>query len=198
MDPPLDSLLVGGPGDGGYYLPEKQIAHCSKVCSPGVGEVINFEIDLMKKGLIAYCADGNISSLPSIPEELKSGLYFTNKNIGLLDDDNTIFFHKWINESIKENEKYILQMDVEGFEHVVLPKFIESNLQLPQILVLEIHGAHFLFRQDYIGALHRHVLDVIFEKYEVYYHQINSLAGFVRTKHINLPKAIEITFILRS
>ncbi len=193
---PKDGVWIGGNGDGSYMLPNDLLNQCNKALSPGVGEVIDFEIDLLNRGFEVYAADGNIKILPFIPGEFLDHFHFLNKNLSLENDENSTNFNSWVSSCISKEENYVLQIDIEGFEHVVIPQFVAEFHNLPKILVLELHNFHFLFRNDYLGHFHRNTLNIVFEKYQLYFHKVNELAGFIHSNAGKIPKAIELTFIL--
>lgn len=193
---PEDGVWIGGNGDGSYILPNESLTRCKKALSPGVGVVVDFEIELLKRGFEVYAADGNIETLPSIPEGFLNHFHFHNKNVSLENDENSTSFNSWVSSCVSKGENYILQIDIEGFEHLVIPQFVAEFHNLPKVLVLELHNFHFLFRNDYLGHIHRNTLNVILEKYQLYFHKVNALAGFIHSNSRKIPKAIELTFIL--
>ena len=133
-------IRLGNPHDGGYLIPDilDQIDYC---ISPGVGKdkkMQSFEDDLLKKNIISYLADGTVDY---------NGVHnFTKKNIKDFNDDKNITLETFVNNSVKNSNKLILQMDIEGDEISVIYNSSIDLLKRFKCMVIEFHQLDFLLK----------------------------------------------------
>jgi hypothetical protein len=201
VDDKFEHLLVriGGTGDGSYLLTEDLIDSIDVCMSPGIGENINFDLELAERGIRMYLADGNISKLPNgVPDRLKNNFFITFKNIGLETSDNKISFDDWIFKSVKLEETLGIQMDIEGQEHLIIPELHTSYSKSIRFILLEFHGFHRLIRDDYLGEMHRKTWAYLEDNYNLVYSKANLLGGSTRYKGLRIPHAVETLWINKS
>jgi len=70
MDSQYQLVRVGGPGDGGYLIPD-DLGGVSHLFSPGVGNSIDFEKDLfLRYGIKSHLIDASVS--PIVDESVET------------------------------------------------------------------------------------------------------------------------------
>ena len=201
VDHKFEHLLVriGGTGDGSYLLTENLVDSIDVCMSPGIGENINFDLELADRGIRMYLADGNISKLPNgVPDRLKNNFFITFNNVGLETSDNEISFDEWIFESVNPGETLGIQMDIEGQEHLIIPELHTSYSKSINFILLEFHGFHRLIRNDYLGEMHRKTWTYLEDNYNLVYSRANLLGGSTRYKGLKIPHAVETLWINKS
>ena len=201
VDHKFEHLLVrfGGTGDGSYLLTENLVDSIDVCMSPGIGENINFDLELADRGIRMYLADGNISKLPNgVPDRLKDNFFITFNNVGLETSDNEISFNEWVFESVTPGETLGIQMDIEGQEHLIIPELHTSYSKSISFILLEFHGFHRLIRNDYLGEMHRKTWTYLEDNYDLVYCRANLLGGSTRYKGLRIPHAVETLWINKS
>ena len=189
-----ESLIrVGGHQDGSYLLPREFLNSISALFSPGIGESIEFDLEIATSGVRVYLADGSVQSLPVvIPNNLLRLVNVVYKHVGLLVNKDTINFNTWILENSSINEKIGIQIDIEGFEHLIVPNMSREIIDRTYFLIIEFHGFHRLFREDYIGAAHKHTLDFLNSNFHLIYSRSNKIGGSIIIDGREIPQAIEM------
>lgn len=103
-------VRIGPEGDGGYLVPDS-LSGISACFSPGVSTEAGFELQCAERGMDVFLADGSVNAPPVNHRRFR----FTQKHIGLVDDQHTITLDSWISEAgIDEDDDLLLQMDIEG------------------------------------------------------------------------------------
>jgi len=201
VDPNFKNSLVriGGPGDGGYFLTTELIKNIQVCMSPGIGESLNFDLELASKGIKIHLADGNIRRLPQqIPKHLENYINVIRKNVGFENTENVMDFNDWILDCTESGDSIGIQMDIEGFEHGIIPELSEENLRSIQFIILEFHGFHRLMRGDYIGDVHRKTWSYLENNFDLVYSKANLRGGSTCIGNRKVPNAVETLWRKRS
>ena len=137
----VDNIRIGGNEDGGYVVPDdfEGIKYCF---SPGVGNLTNFEDDLIKKKINCYLADFSVNT--TFSDEL---INFEKKFVGPISNENYINLKDWISSKIdyEKNNDLILQLDVEGDEYDIINSLDIGTLKKFRIILIEFHQLHYIF-----------------------------------------------------
>ena len=107
--------------------------------SPGVGNNIGFEKNILDRGISTYFLDHTINNFNFKIEKYES---FTQKKLNIYDDEKNITLESWMNNCLlNENKKndLIIQMDIEGSEWNVLNQTSNNILKNFRIMVVEFH-----------------------------------------------------------
>ena len=186
-----NNIRVGGDNDGGYVVPNdfEGVDYCF---SPGVGNLINFENDLIKKGIKCFLADQNINKTYD-----SRFIDFEKKFIGPTTDDNYITLKDWISSKIdyKKNNELILQLDVEGDEYNILNSLDIYTLKKFRIILIEFHQLHYIFDSFTFKNIKK-----VFDKLNKYFycthiHPNNNPEFIVKERDIIIPPVMEFSYL---
>ena len=182
-------IRVGGNTDGSYLIPDllSEINFCF---SPGVGKISEFELELKSKGIKSFLADYSVDG-PGADNLFN----FQKKYIKSYESDNSITFDKWIESSVKEEEKnFLVQMDIEGSEYEVINSASEKNLKRIKILIIELHHLEFLSNEIFFENF-QSTLKKIANYFEICHIHPNNCCGISKVKNVIFPNVLEITFL---
>ncbi len=182
-------IRIGSNGDGGYLVPNilDEINYCY---SAGIGKDISFEKDLVKFDIKSYGADGTIKDLPEHIENYK----FLNKNIGIINNENTIRFEDWINLDNKNETSLIGQIDIEGNEYDLIIDTPLKTLEKFKILIIEFHYLSKI-NNKVINEHYYNTLKKILCVFEICHIHINNAEEQIKVKGIKIPPLLEVTFL---
>jgi len=184
-----DLIRIGSSNDGGYLVPDllNEISICF---SPGVGNNIEFERQIINKGIKTFLADGTINR-----EDIKlDNFNFLKKNLASYDSEMTITLENWVKEEGDFSDSLLLQMDIESSEYEVIHATSQDCLKKFKVLVIEFH---------YIEKINNHYFYKLFENsikklslnFEILHIHPNNCQGVFPVSGFDLPTAIEITFL---
>jgi Methyltransferase FkbM domain len=181
-------IRVGGPGDGGYLVPD-DLDGITACFSPGVSNVATFEADLAKRGIECFLADYSVDSAPlSSPR-----IHFEKKFIAATNDDTHMRLETWINRHASGSGDLLLQMDIEDGEYEVLLDTSSEVLSRFRIMVIEFHYLHALF--DRLGSvLIKFVFQKILNNFVVLHIHPNNAWSIRKLDEIEIPPVMEFTF----
>mgnify|MGYP001169604746 FL=1 len=186
-----DNIRIGGNNDGGYVVPNdlEGIDYCF---SPGVGNLINFENDLIKKGIKCFLADQDINRIYD-----SQFIDFEKKFVGPTTDENHITLKDWISSKIdyEKNNELILQLDVEGDEYNILNSLDIYTLKKFRIILIEFHQLHYIFDSFTFRNIKK-----VFDKLNKYFycthiHPNNNPEFIVREGNIIIPPVMEFSYL---
>lgn len=187
----VDLIRIGGDSDGGYLVPNilENIDFCF---SPGVNNVIDFELQLSNEfGIKSFMADASISSL----NVQNSNFYFIPKYLGSINDGNFITLSKWIEiSSVNDSSNLILQMDIEGFEYEVLTYESEDTLNKFSIMVIEFHYVNNIAVINSFLSFSS-IFEKIFKNFSICHLHPNNYSKIENYNGIEIPTTLEISFI---
>ena len=184
-------IRLGPKGDGGYLVPN-DLEGIGVCLSPGVGPESRFEKSCLERGMQVFMADASVEK----PKQNHSEFHFLKKFIGIINSGDYITMDSWAQSCIQPAQKqddFLLQMDIEGAEYLVLANISEQLLQRCRIIVVEFHQLQRLWSEDFFR-----VAAAVFEKLLqshtcVHIHPNNHQKVEVKDG-IAIPKVAEFTF----
>lgn len=186
----IDLIRIGGPGDGGYLVPDdlNEIEYCF---SPGINTISDFENQLADRGIRSFLADYSVDAPPILRPEFT----FDKKFIGSTNTDEFWTLAFWKNKYLNHYaEDLILQMDIEGSEYEVIFNAPDDLLNQFRIIVIEFHSLQLLFEPKMFR-----ILSACFEKllksFCVVHIHPNNCGDIVKRGNIEVPMTMEFTFL---
>lgn len=185
----FDLIRLGGNGDGGYLVPD-DLENITCCFSPGVSNIMDFELDLLERGIPSFMADFTVS-----PESVTNPSFnFIQKFVGPMDSNQEINFQNWILSNSKENQDLILQMDIEGAEYATLISCEQSVLRRFRIMIIEFHGLDLLLDEQAYSLIETCFKKILEDFDVVHIHPNNNdPSRFLRSTEV--PSLMEFTFI---
>lgn len=192
-----DLIRIGSDHDGGYLLPNdlNGIIGCF---SPGVGDNSTFEDMLATTyGMHIFLADYSVDAPP-----IKNRLFdFEKKYLGTANTGHHIRLEDWFltkhkNISKDENDDYLLQMDIEGFEYSILLDTPMHILKKFRIMIIEFHFLDVMLDQ-YKYKLIESIFYKILQDFVVVHIHPNNNADIAIINGVEIPKIMEFTFYRR-
>ncbi len=190
----LNLIRIGSMSDGGYLVPN-MLGNIKYCFSAGIGNICSFEKELSKKYQIkSFMSDGSINELPEDDENF----FFQKKFISSITKNEYITLSDWMLNSIgkdKEvNDDKILQMDIEGSEYEVLTYESAETLGLFSIIIIEFHELQNLANRNFLKMLSGN-LEKIYKYFSICHVHPNNYCGVYKIGEIEVPGAIEVTFV---
>lgn len=188
-DPGLPMIRLGGPGDGGYVVPD-DLDGLVACISPGVSTVADFELAMAERGVPSFMADASVEAAP-VDHPLFD---FEPTFVGTEDAPGWTTLESWLRRKAPDTGDLLLQMDIEGSEWSVLQAVDRATLLRFRIVILELHDMHKVFLRsglDEIGPVMKKLLDD-FEM--VHVHANNNLQP-VRRHGYEIPPVLEMTLV---
>jgi len=184
-----DLIRIGGPGDGGYLIPD-DLSDVIACFSPGVGREAKFERGLASLGVRSFMADCSVESLPEDHELFT----FVKKFVGVETRGSTIRLEDWVNgQSLPEQGDLILQMDIEGAEYAVLLDCPRDLLKRFRIIIVEFHALDMLFSKKPFEII-KQAFAKLTRDFSVVHLHPNNRADILSNSGIDVPQAMEFTF----
>lgn len=183
-------IRMGSAYDGGYLIPDDMdgIEACF---SPGVGNLIDFELDCLNRGMDVFLADNTIDG-NNLPLDK---FHHTNKNIASFTNATLMTIDDWVNSSgVAESSDLLLQMDIEGSEYAALANMSDTLQKRFRIIALEFHGLHNLWNQDYF-IIAAEVFTKLLETHHCVHIHPNNCDTYVEKDGVKIPVTAEFTFI---
>jgi hypothetical protein len=184
-------VRIGPPvGDGGYLIPN-DLAGVNGCVSPGVSNMMDFELQLAQEFQIpSYLFDGSIKDVPTKHDLIK----FSPKFIGSEINENFISLSTAL-ESIRGDAKeLVLQMDIEGHEFGAISSLSKRELGAFRIIVIEFHRLQDWQNQLLFETLIEPVFLALLGSFDVVHVHPNNCDGVFYLGRKRIPRAIEITF----
>jgi hypothetical protein len=190
MDCGKDLIRIGGKGDGGYLVPDdlEGIEYCF---SPGVSTTVDFETHLAALNIKSFLADYSVDSPPIQRPEF----IFDKKFLGADDNDTFFTLKSWKDKYLPGYMgELLLQMDIEGFEYEVIICTPAEVLSSFRIMVIEFHFLDRLFDSFVHKIVSKPCFEKILNHFYVAHIHPNNCCGSVRTRGLEIPRALEFTF----
>ncbi|MFV8839655.1 FkbM family methyltransferase [Salinimicrobium soli] len=182
-------VRVGGDGDGGYLVPN-DLSGIKACFSPGVGPVIEFEKECAEKGMKVFMADASVKK----PEYNNKNIYFIDKYIGDQNKKDFVKFEDWIyTQGFKDDDEFILQMDVEGHEYEIFKSVDSKLLQKFRIIVVEFHHLDKL-KEDQFFKNALAAFNKILKNHTCVHIHPNNCRGEYDVFGMKVPRLLEFTF----
>ena len=184
-----DEIRVGGDGDGGYVIPLVS-QEWDVLISPGVGASSMFEMSIASPKTKVILIDANVPRPSGIP----SNFEFINKLLGVKDSQNTITLDSIIAKYCKNEQRVILQMDIEGGEWSVLREATSKNLQKFQMIILELHNLENLLVDEF-RDYYTNVLNKLSTTHFCSHFHVNNAGSFFFYRGKRFPQVVEVTLL---
>ncbi len=185
---------IGGPGDGGYLVPNDLdgIVGC---ISPGVSSEVGFDLALAEMGIPVFLADASVPGPPVSHPRFR----FYRKHIhpaGAADRMSLNELYSLALAELPSDGDLLLQIDIEGDEYAALLDLAPEHLARTRIIVAEFHGLRHLFSR--FGC---RMIGPVFEKmlvrHAVVHAHPNNAARALQRGDLVIPQVMELTFLRR-
>ena len=188
----IELIRMGAKRDGGYLVPN-DTEGISACFSPGVNKVSEFEMDCHNRNMKIFLADKSVDK-PRLNLKQEQ-FHFLKKFVGCLNNDDFITLDDWAEMMpVEKGEELMLQMDIEGAEYVTLINTSEALLKSYRIIVLEIHGLHKIWNQEFY-KLASAAFDKLLQHHTCVHIHPNNHGTIVEHEGIEIPTVMEMTFI---
>ena len=186
-----DLIRLGGDGDGGYLVPDDLVG-LAACFSPGVDVTASFEEAMLARNVPCFLADASVAAPPVIHPQID----FIPRFLGAVNDDTMITLDRWVAEKAPDASAgdLLLQMDIEGYEWIVLLNASEELLSRFRIIVLELHSLpHCL--DPVVWQLVDAALDRLSRLFHVVHAHPNAQRPPLGTNGIEIPYLLEVTLL---
>ncbi len=183
-------VRVGGPGDGGYLIPD-DVNDISECFSPGSNKLSNFESEIAYRWQIkSFICD----SVEEKPSNLTAFQDFTGAWVGpATDGGKYISLTDWVEEKSQSQGDLMLQIDIEGAEFLTLMAASTQLLKKFRIVVIELHFLEALKNKWAFDQIYLPFFDKILREFDVVHLHPNNCCGTWTYGDFEFPRIIELT-----
>ena len=184
-------LRIGDDNDGGYLIPN--ILDEIKFCfSAGVGHTNKFETDLNKLNIKSFLADYSVEKFTRDINEFE----FIKKYISSFDSEKTKNINSWLKENIeiRDLNKAILKLDVEGSEYEIMSSLEEDLLKEIRIVIIEFHNLEMLCEENTYQIINSIKQKILKHFYVAHIHP-NNCCGIHEVSKFKVPSVLEVTYL---
>lgn len=182
-----DLIRVGGPGDGGYWIPN-DLKGIQAVFSPGVGHLSEFELFFAERDIPCFMVDASVQA----PAQNHPNFYFQpvwlTKNTS---PGESISLADWVESSAPDGD-LVLQMDIEGGEYPVLLTADDSLMTRFRIIALELHNLTSITSQAGLQLVES-LLERLLKTHEVIHSNSNPVCRAINVGALSIPNCVELT-----
>ena len=181
-------VLAGDGSDGSYYLPD-DFEGVGCVLSPGFGGMLEFERDMLQRGLKCYVCDGNVS-----PNYEINNLDFENMFLADFTSEKTMTMSDWLDKKyLNGKSDIILQMDIEGHEYSVINSLDDDFLKRCRTIIIEFHFLQMALKVPGYNILRTCVNKLLKNHQVVHVNTIKNASSYT-IGNTNIPAFVEVTF----
>ena len=183
-------IRVGGPGDGGYLIPN-DLSDITELFSPGSNRLSSFERDVAERWQIkSYICD----SIEKKPSDLSTFQDFTASWVGpYTDGEKIISLTQWIEEKSQSSGDLMLQIDIEGAEYQTLIAIPTKLLKRFRIIVIELHFLEALKNRWAFQQIYSPFFDKLLSEFDIVHAHPNNCCGLWNYGGVEYPRLIELT-----
>jgi len=183
-------IRVGGPGDGGYLIPD-DVNGISECFSPGSNKLSNFESEIAQNWQIkSFICD----SVDEKPSDLSALQDFTEAWVGPASDNGKyISLTDWVEEKSQSQGDLMLQMDIEGAEFLTVMAASTQLLKRFRIVVIELHFLEALKNRWAFEQIYFPFFDKLLKEFDVVHLHPNNCCGTWSYGDFEFPRIIELT-----
>ena len=201
----FELIRIGNENDGGYLIPNDLVG-VKKCISPGVGNSIKFEKNLVSNyGIQSFLADPTVNVLETLPKEIqfqKIAIGYSSEINQIMDmesgerrDYNSVTLEEFINiNTISGEADLLLQMDIENAEYLALLVSNPAILEKFRMMIIEFHSIPNIFEEKYFTEIVKPLFKKINQIFYVAHIHANNVANPVKILNFEIPHALEITF----
>lgn len=189
---PVELERVGAAHDGGYLVP-KDLSGVKALFSPGVGDKVDFDLELASRGISVYLADKSVD----LDVSGLSRVHFLKKHLGSIDSSDTITLGSWMKQSGYEPgspHSFILQMDIEGAEWEVGRNLDPRELERFKVILVEVHELQRVFTKAGLGEVLSWI-ERLTSGHKIVNTHVNNGDLPVRHRGIAVPPLVELVFL---
>ena len=183
-------IRVGSDRDGGYLVPN-DLSGLRGCISPGVSNMVDFELSLSELNIPSILYDASINSLPIENHNFKFRKAFIgsplNKDFVSLKEATQEF-------SDLSDTSLLLQMDIEGDELSAFHTLLPEDFDKYRIIIIEFHRLQDWTNRTVFDSLVKPVFMHLLEKFDIVHVHPNNCDGEFYFAGGFFPRAIEITF----
>lgn len=184
---------AGSKNDGGYLIAD-DLMPTDHLISFGVGDNVDFEVELANKIASTELYDHTIQKMPvSVPNSTLT----KKKVVGVASEANHITLQNAADLAKSGGRTFLLKMDIEGWEWDVLEYVSSSTLSKFRQIVVELHWTDRLLNDEAykkmligLAKLNKHHRSVNVNA--------NNWSGVNILGNIFLPEVLEVTFLNKS
>jgi hypothetical protein len=183
-------IRVGGPGDGGYLIPD-DVNGISECFSPGSNKLSNFQSEIAQNWQIKsfICDSGDEK-----PSNLSDFQDFTEAWVGPASDgEKYISLSEWVKEKSQSDGDLMLQIDIEGAEFLTLMAASRRLLKRFRIVVIELHFLEALKNKWAFDQIYLPFFDKILREFDVVHLHTNNCCGTWKYGDFEFPRIVELT-----
>jgi hypothetical protein len=183
-------IRVGGPGDGGYLIPD-DLSGIAEMFSPGSNKLSNFEKEVAERWQIrSYICD----SIDEKPEDLSDFQDFTPAWVGpYTDGEKLISLAEWVEEKSQSHGDLMLQMDIEGAEFQTLLPVPMDLMKRFRIIVIELHFLEALKNRWAFKQIYSPFFNKLLSNFDIVHAHPNNCCGVWNYGDVEYPRLIELT-----
>jgi hypothetical protein len=183
-------IRVGGPGDGGYLIPDDLLG-ITELFSPGSNKLSNFEKEVAERWQIkSFICD----SIEEKPDDLSEFQDFTTAWVGpFTDGEKLISLAQCVEEKCNSHGDLMLQMDIEGAEFQTLMAPSTELMRRFRIIVVELHFVEALKNRWAFEQIYSPFFEKILTDFDVVHAHPNNCCGTWNFGDIEFPRLIKLT-----
>ena len=178
---------LGSKNDGGYVI-ANDLFHDDFLISFGIGNDVNFEIEIVEVIAGAQLYDDSISNLPTL---VPKSVFFSER----IDTESGVSLTDALSR-IVDFKDLILKIDIEGSEWNVLDEASGPELSKFRQIIVEFHWLSEIMNEDFRKKVLR-VLKKISETHIVINSHPNNWSDVLVIENLQIPNVVEVTFLRR-
>ena len=171
----------------------KDLSGVKALFSPGVGENIEFDLEIASRGIPVYLADNSVdldvSSFPLVN--------FRKQHLAVIDSTDEITLGYWMESSgfaPNLSESFILQMDIEGAEWEIGKNLDPQTLGRFKVILVEVHELQKVFTKAGLEEVSSWI-DRLTTTHKIVNAHINNGDLLVTYCGISVPPLVELVFL---
>lgn len=185
IDQPL--IRLGSKHDGGYLIPD-DLDGIGYAISPGVGPVVDFDVDLAARGIDVIMLDASVKGPPIKHERFHFKPVFLDSYVS----ESTTTIDAEVAQ-LPADTDLLLEMDIEGAEWKVIHSMSPEVQRRFRIMAIEFHplteAAHKWRLPDFASGIKK-----LLTTHRIVHVHLNNASSAVRLGGHRVSDAIEVTF----
>lgn len=187
-------IRLGPKTDGGYVVPS-QMTDVEVLVSPGCNGQWEFEKEFFKHFNVPALI---IDSEEKKPDDFDFPHRYIDAWIGSRSFDHVRTLSSILNENILPNQKFALQMDIEGMEYESVLALDDSHFQNAEVLIIELHYLENLLNPKFVEFVFLPFIRKLNQSHQIVFLNGNTYNEAIKLGKIEWPRVIEITATIRN